>query len=112
MARGMVGISMRRDMFVVTVVVRLCGGFDEFGGEVWFLEIVERLGCLYGGGRILRVCYITMVVLRVGCESHCDEIKDFGSRRVGIVLPDNEKSLFEEGSDCYTHWIKDTGERT
>ena len=31
MARGMVGISMRRDMFVVTVVVRLCGGFG--GGE-------------------------------------------------------------------------------
>lgn len=27
MARGRVGISMRRDMFVVAVVVRLCGGF-------------------------------------------------------------------------------------
>ena len=94
------------------MVVSSRGCFDEFGGEVWFLEIVESLRYLYGGGRILRVCYITMVVLRVRCESHCDEIKDFGSRRVGIVLPDNEKSLFAEGSDCCTHWIKDTGERT
>ena len=50
--------------------------------------------------------------LRVGCESHCDKIKDFGSRRVRIVLPDKGKSLFEEGSDCCTHWIKDTGQRT
>ena len=38
-----------------------------------------------------------MISLRVGCESHCDGIKDFGSEDLGLFVLDNESLFKKEG---------------
>ena len=48
---------------------------------------------------MLIVGYTTIVLSKVECESYCDEIKDFGAPKVGIVVLDNGKRCSRKVKD-------------